>query len=204
MRRRILSKLTLGLVATLALAACGQDNPTAPTTPAAISAPRDAASTSLLGTLLGTPITVAPLQRTKPLASNVSVSAKVGLLGTIISIPSAGLKIVVPALAAPIGTKITVTALAGSNVAYEFAPHGLKFLLPLVATQDLRNTDARTGGLLNPLSLALGYFPDDTKITTITELLSVNVNLLNQTAISTIWHFSGYIFAGGRSDGSDF
>ena len=52
-----------------------------------------------------------------------------------------------------------------------------------------------------PRCRSTGYYPDDTKITSVTELLNVNVDLLNQTAISTIWHFSGYIYASGRSDG---
>jgi hypothetical protein len=198
MRRRILSTFTLGLVAMLSAAGCGRDNPVAPT--ASSPAPSDAVS----HLLLGSPQTITPLHRTTPLASNISASATVGLLGTVISIPKAGYTVVVPALAAPIGTKITVTALAGSNVAYEFAPHGLKFLLPLVTTQDLRYTDARAGGSINPLGLTLGYFPDPNHVTTITELLTLNINLLSQTAVGTLWHFSGYIFVGGRSDTDGF
>jgi hypothetical protein len=199
MRRRILSTFTITLAVTL-FAACDQANPVAPATSVAPAASPTPASQSLLGTLLGAPQTINPLQRTAPLATNLVGTGTVGLLGTTISIPGAGFAVIVPPLAAPLGTHITVTALAGSNVAYEFAPHGLKFLLPLVATQDLRNTQARNGGLVNPLSLGLGYFPDSTHVTTITELLTVNVNLLNQTAISTIWHFSGYILIGGDSD----
>jgi hypothetical protein len=156
----------------------------------------------LLGTLLGAPKTVSPLLRTSPLASNLSASTTVGLLGGTISIPGAGFSVVIPPLAVKPGTKITVTALAGSKVAYEFAPHGLKFLVPLVATQDLRKTDARTGGLINALSLQVGYFPDPSHVTSVTELLNVGVNLFNQTAVTTIWHFSGYIYASGRG-GSD-
>ncbi|MDB4877067.1 MAG: hypothetical protein JWM41_3513 [Gemmatimonadetes bacterium] len=194
MRRRILSTLTITLAVTL-FAACDQANPVAPATAVA---PPTAASHSLLGTLLGAPKTITPLLRNTPLAANLSASGTVGLLGTAIVIPGAGFSVIVPPLAAPMGTRITVTALAGSKVAYEFAPHGLRFNLPLVATQDLRNTQARNGGLVSPLSLGVGYFPDSTHITTITELLNINVNLLNQTAITTIWHFSGYIITVGE------
>jgi hypothetical protein len=199
MRRRILSTFTITLAVTL-FAACDRANPVAPPMSAT---PPSAVSKSLLGTLLGAPTTINPLLRITPLATNLTGSGTVGLLGAVIVIPGAGFSVIVPPLAAPLGTHITVTALAGSKVAYEFAPHGLHFLLPLVATQDLHNTQARTGGLVSPLSLSVGYFPDSTNVTSITELLNVNVNLLNQTAVTTIWHFSGYIYAGGSDDGSD-
>ena len=48
---------------------------------------------------------------------------------------------------------------------------------------------------MSPLSLFAGYYPDSTKITSITEILNVNVNLLNQAAVFSVWHFSGYILA---------
>jgi hypothetical protein len=32
----------------------------------------------------------------------------------------------------------------------------------------------------------------------VTELLNINLNLLNQTAVFTVTHFSGYIVASGR------
>jgi len=196
MRFRALSTFIVALAATTLAAGCGSDTTTAPS---ASVAPHTTASHSLLG-LLSSPTTIHPLLRTTPLAANVSKTVTVGLLGATVSLPGTGFSMIIPALAAPYGTKITVTALAGSNVAYEFAPHGLKFLLPLVATQSLQNVQNPAGGLLG---LQLGYFPDPSHVTTVTELLSVNVNLLGLTATSTIWHFSGYIFAGG-DDSSGF
>ncbi|MGH7619380.1 MAG: hypothetical protein ACREPM_19355, partial [Gemmatimonadaceae bacterium] len=77
---------------------------------------------------------------------------------------------------------------------YDMEPHGTKFLIPLIATQNLVNTNVR--GILN-LSLSLGYYPDPAHITSVTDLLSVQLDLLHLTAVSTIPHFSGYIFAGG-------
>jgi hypothetical protein len=196
MRFRSLSTFIVAVAATTLAAGCGSDTTTAPSAPLA---PQAAASQSLLGTLLGAPKTITPLLRTTPLPANVSQSVTVSLLGGAINLPSAGLSIIIPPLAVAPGTRITVTALAGSNVAYEFEPHGLKFLLPLVATQSLNNVQNPAGGLLG---LSLGYFPDPSHVTTVTELLSVNVNLLGLTATTTIWHFSGYIFAGG--DDSSF
>jgi len=176
----------------LALVSCSTSEPVAPSA----ATPPPTAAQSLLG-ILGTPMTVQPLQRTVPLPSNISASAYIGALGGTLSIPSAGLIVVVPPLALMSRTHVTVTALAGSNVAYEFAPHGIKFLVPLVVTQSLKNTQAQTGGLINPLSLKAAYFPDSSNVTSVTELLGVDVNLLSQTAVFSVWHFSGYILAGG-------
>lgn len=193
MRRRILliSAVTTALVA----AACvSTDNPVAP--PSAPLAPSPA-NQSLLG--LGGATTVTPLHRTQALSQPLSASAKIGPLGGSLAIPGAGILVVVPPLAVSTTQKITVTAVAGSDVAYEFAPHGLKFNLPLVVTQNLSGTDASTNGSVDPLSLFAGYYPDSTKITSITETLNVNVNLLSQLATFTVWHFSGYILASGRN-----
>jgi len=199
MRRRILL-LSTALVAVVAAACVSTDIPTAPSGPA-VSVPTEATEanaslTSLLG--LANPIQVTPLQRTTPLANSVSTSATIGPLGGALALPSAGLLVVVPPLALSSKQTITVTAVAGSNVEYEFAPHGLKFNLPLVVTQNLGLTQASRNGLVNPLSLFAGYFPDSTKPTSITEQLNVNVDLLNSVATFTVWHFSGYILASGR------
>jgi hypothetical protein len=193
MRYRSLRTLTVAVVGGLLINGCGShDNPVAPE--AALSA-SPAASASLLG--LST-TTVTALQRTTPLAKPITTSAYIGALGGKLAIPGAGLTVVVPPLALTSTKLITVTALAGSNVAYDFGPSGTKFLVPLVVTQDLRNTQAKSGGLINPLSLFVGYFPDDKNILSVTELLNLNVNLLSQTAVFTVTHFSGYIVASGR------
>jgi hypothetical protein len=177
----------------LLLNACGSsDSPVAPQQ----AAPSTPASRSLLSSA----VNVTPLKRTTPLAKSITTSASIGVLGGKLSIPGAGLTVVVPPLALKSTKLVTITALAGSNVAYTFEPHGTTFLVPLVVTQDLRNTDAKSGGLVNPLSLFVGYFPDDKKILSVTELLNVGVNLLSQSAVFTVTHFSGYIVASGRQD----
>jgi hypothetical protein len=141
------------------------------------------------------PTTVTPLERTTPLATPVSASAYLGPLGGAISVPGTGLTVVVPPLALSSKQIITVTALAGSDVAYEFAPHGLKFPVPLVATQKLSSTDAGTG-LIDPKLLFVGYFSDATQDNLVSELLNVSISA--GTAVFPIWHFSGYIVASGR------
>jgi hypothetical protein len=195
MRARTLSTLIAVVVAVAAYGCAGTDSPAAPKSVKPV--PTETAHHSLL---FSSPVNVKPLQRNTALAAPITVSKTIGILGGTISVPQAGLTIVVPPLAVTRNTVISVTALAGSNVAYEFAPHGITFLTPLVATQNLSNTQAQTGGLINPLSLSVGYFPDSTHVNSVTELLTVGVNLLNQTSVTTIWHFSGYIWTSGRCD----
>ena len=193
MKLRILRHLAVVAVGAMLINACA--SPESPVAPQSPVTPNAVASNSLLG--LST-TTVTPLQRTKPLAKDLSASAYIGALGGRLAIPGAGITVVVPPLALTSTKLVTVTALAGSNVAYSFEPHGTKFLVPLVVTQDLSGTQAQAGGLINPLSLFVGYFPDNTNILSVTELLNINLNLLNQTAVFTVTHFSGYIVASGR------
>lgn len=192
MHFRTLRNLAVAVAGAIFINGCASpESPVAPQNPVTPSV----ASSSLLG--LST-TTVTPLQRTKPLAKDLSASAYIGALGGKLAIPDAGITVVLPPLALPSTKLVTVTALAGSNVAYTFEPHGTTFLVPLVVTQDLSNTQAKSGGLINPLSLFVGYFPDNTNILSVTELLDVNLNLLNQTMVFTVTHFSGYIVASGR------
>jgi hypothetical protein len=179
------------MFAALLLASCStSDSPVAPAPSAVSSSP----SLLLQGVLIA-PTTVTPLKRTTPLATPVSASAYLGPLGGTISVPGTGLTVVVPPLALSSRQIITVTALAGSDVAYEFAPHGLKFPVPLVATQKLSSTDAGTG-LIDPKLLFVGYFSDATQDNLVSELLNVSISA--GTAVFPIWHFSGYIVASGR------
>ena len=193
---RLRSLLTVFAVASsLGLAvSCSNDSPTTP--PAAPPTKGGPANT----TLLGSPVTIIPLQRTSPLATNEVAQKRIGILGGTLVLPNAGLTIVVPPLALTSPVTITATALAGSNVAYEFQPHGVTFLAPVVMTQDLSVTQARTGGTIDPLLLYLGYFPNSSNITSVTELLSLQLNLPLQTSTGLIWHFSGYVYATGRAD----
>jgi len=193
MNSRMLRILAVAAAGVILTNCASHDSPVAPQSPVT---PTASASSSLLG--LTTTTTVTPLQRTKPLAKSLSASAYIGVLGGNLAIPGAGITVVVPPLALTSTKLVTVTALAGSDVAYAFEPHGTTFLVPLVVTQDLSNTQAQTGGLINPLSLFVGYFPDNKNILSVTQLLNVSVDLFNQTAVFTVTHFSGYIVASGR------
>ena len=157
----------------------------------------------MLGGVLTTAKTVKALQRNTPLPAPITRSAYIGILGGVIAIPQAGLTVVVPPLSLLSTKLVSVTALAGSNVAYTFSPHGTQFLVPVIATQSLVNTQAQTG-LVSIGSLFAGYFPNDNNIFSITEILNLNINLLNSTAIMTLTHFSGYIVATGYETAGGF
>jgi hypothetical protein len=197
MRLRSLTTFAFAATAMLAAYGCSSDSVAEPR---ANIAPTDTSSLLLgLGGKTLAPTNIVPLLRSTPLASDVTVTKTIGVLGGTIVLPSAGLTIVVPPLAVGKATEFKITARKGAYLAYDMQPHGAKFLVPLVATQNLVGTNVR--GLLN-VNLSLGYYPDPTKITTVTEIFGVQVDLLKLTAISTIPHFSGYIWASGREGGS--
>lgn len=173
--------------------ACG-DNASAPPTPASSSAQPSK-------TLLSQPTKVNVLQRKTALANPITTSKVIGILGGTLSLSGAGLTVIVPPGAVLSPTTISVTALAGSNVAYEFSPHGTQFLVPLVATQNLLVT--QTSGL-NLLNFFAGYYQSPADLgsgtATITEALNINIGLLNTIAVFNINHFSGYLIASGCDD----
>lgn len=146
--------------------------------------------------------TVTVLQRITPLSADITRSAVIGAAGGAISIPEAGFTLVVPrgALAAP--TMITVTAVQGSAVAYEFEPKGLNPAKKFVFSQDLGSTLG--AGVLNALYKG-GYFESRTRINQSTgaadvqEIIGAAFDAL--TIRFPISHFSGYLVAVGYEEG---
>jgi ZU5 domain len=199
-----------GALAALSLtlfAACSNEPTNVPSSPLAV-APTAAPSADLLGGLTGLVnkllSVVVGVQRNTPLASSITVTQTIGSAGGSISIPEAGVTVTVPSGALASSTVITMTARAGSLLAYDFAPHGVTFAKPLVFTQSLSGTNA---SLLTAPLLQLGYYSDPSLLTAVgglvSELLSGNVNLLSWTFTSKIPHFSGYIVAVGRGGASE-
>jgi hypothetical protein len=139
------------------------------------------------------------LQRTTPLAAPITVTKTIGSAGGTLSIPQAGVTVTVPQGALDKATVITMTARAGSLVAYDFAPHGITFAKPLAFTQQLRGTNA---SILTAPLLRLGYYKDASLLTAtgglVSELLGGVVNLVSWTFTGSIPHFSGYIVTCGR------
>jgi hypothetical protein len=152
----------------------------------------------IVGSLLGTD-TVVVLQRATPLASNITVTKVIGSGGGQVSIPAAGVTLVVPSGAVDYPMLISVTALAGRGVAYEFGPHGTTFKKPLTIRQDLAVTgiDPR---LISQLKFNGGYFTSQKSLlggllAIIEELLPATANAYNGTVQFNVNHFSGYLIA---------
>ena len=181
----------------LAIASCSE-HPTA--LPQLQSAPEQPAS-SLLGAVTSL-VDVDGLQRTKALSKPITVSKSIGAAGGTLAIPEAGVTVIIPRGALAATTKITMTARAGTLVAYDFAPHGITFAKPLVFSQQLRGTNA---SLLSAPLLKLGYYEDASLLTrtggVVSQLLGGVVNTFSWTFTSTIPHFSGYMVTCGRSGG---
>jgi len=190
------------LAAAIALAAvslvsssCG--DATAPVT-------RPAAPDALLGlpsglgggvaTLVDT--TVNALQLAVPLLSDISRSATIGPEGGSIDIPETGFHLDVPKNAFYSPTLITVTAVQGSTVAYEFEPHGLTFNKRLIVTQSLSPTSLISSLLGHSFTGAYFTSRDDLHAdgtAFVHELEPTTTDLLSLQARFSIGHFSGYL-----------
>ena len=214
-RAGLLSVALLLLVST----ACNTDTVAAPTLTAPAAAvqaptmrPDSGASQDLLGGLLGTVTGVVGgvtntlgltnangVLRTRPLNAPITVRKTIGRTGGTLSIPDAGITVIVPFGALDRDTEITMTARAGYLLAYDFAPHGVTFRVPLVFRQSLNNTNV---GLLSPLALKLGYYEDPSLLGKTTALVSEVIggltSILTRTFTAPIDHFSGYLVICGR------
>ena len=199
MNLRSLSRFGARLVSVFLLAGCARDaaTPLEPdndtnTISSTTSTEQFEQSASILGLL-----PVRGVTRLVPLMQNIPVSALIGPDGGTISIPEAGLTLVVPPGAVTSSTKFTATALAGRLAAYEFEPAGTKFPVPLQFTQDL--TKLSLLGIVTAPVLDGAYFTDTSKLNQIlgraavSEILPATVDLLRLRVGFPINHFSGYL-----------
>lgn len=154
--------------------------------------------------------TVLVLKRPFLLAKDVSVSADIGPQGGEIKINEAGAKIDFPPGALRENTRITMTAKAGWNVAYEFAPHGITFDKPVKIQQDLKYTLAYR--MKDAKSLTAGYYQQDLNgsfldrwklFARVSELRHVDVDHPANPRVAKfyIYHFSGYLMSSGFKGG---
>ena len=188
--------------------ACAIESASAPpTTARGSSAIGSAAQAGDLGR--NKPRTVLALSRIGSLDRDVSATATIGAAGGTISLDGAGVTVVFPRGAVGERTRITVTAKAGSAVAYEFEPHGLTFEVPVRVEQDLAYTDIEGG---RPVRLRAGYyqqtldallFGPNGSLARVTELRDVDLDDGVRPRIATFYisHFSGYIMWSGFADG---
>ncbi|HEX8692593.1 MAG TPA: hypothetical protein VF746_09255 [Longimicrobium sp.] len=150
-------------------------------------------------------VAVSVLQRLAPLARDYTASAVIDRRGGTIAIPEAGFTIDFPAGSIPgEEARITVTALAGSNVAYVFGPEGLVFQGDARITQDLKNTQVFRNHALRD-SLEGAYFPDPTYLGNgtagVKETRPTTVDVNGWKMRFGIHHFSGYLASTGRQGG---
>jgi hypothetical protein len=141
------------------------------------------------------------VKRGGKLPKDVTASVDVDWRGGQLAIPQVGITLIIPPLAVAQRTHITVTARAGNAMAYEFEPHGLRFRVPLIMSQDLRGSSWNGSVLSLP---ALGYYADaatldvENGLADIVEWLPSGVSLGSHTFIGLIPHFSGYMVSSGR------
>lgn len=166
--------------------------------------PRTAAGGGPLLEIFDPPVDVGVLQRRTPLAEDVSVTASIGKSGGRIEIPEAGLRVDFPSNAVRGNTRITITALKGSNVAYTFEPHGVVFKQLPQVRQSFKGTNAEDDRTVRE-ALEGAYFPDTTYVTTgrakILETLPTEVDVTGSSLRFSVGHFSGYLVSTGRRGG---
>ena len=160
--------------------------------------------------------TVVALRRSSYLADDISESAFIGPEGGTISIDEAGARIVFPSGALQRRTRITMTAKAGWNVAYEFGPHGITFDAPVLVQQELSATVANR--VTDAIKVRAGYFQrnldsvfldQSQSVARVSELRGIVLERPINSLVADFYisHFSGYIlssgFAGDAGSGSD-
>jgi hypothetical protein len=204
-RNRFRSSVSLLAVALSALAAgCAEQQ--LPSEPAVASL-----STSAGTSVLNDAETVSVLKRNAPI-QRLSASAEIGRMGGTIEIKEAGLRVVFPRNAVQLKGRstvtITVTALEGDLVAYEFQPHGLVFSQPVSVLQDSRFTTAnRHSSFLASVKGAyvpeLGHLDARNATAPVTEYRPTEIDLVGNRIRFTVDHFSGYIVSSGRQPGGE-
>lgn len=213
-RNNLRNKITrsAGLIATAAMvafaSACSSDS---------VTAPDMKAKNGLLGDVLGGVggvvtglvnglIPVQSLQRDRAINSITRSFTVTRGDGGRIEIPEAGLRVDVPSGAISTSSLIiTVTVLPGKSVAYDFQPHGTKFLKPLAFRQDLENTSWDHSGFRGTING--GYFKDAGQVNLLSGLALLDelfpVEIRTHEARYNINHFSGYMVSSGRKGISD-
>ena len=178
----------------LAFAACNTDAPTA-------ARPLATPDASLV--LFDPVATVGAALRTTALASDVVATAVIGSTGGSLKVPGTGFELKVPAYAVMTPTTFQVTALAGPIVAYEFEPHGTRFLVPVRFSQETKYILGGSAGLFPQI----GYFSSRAQLApakglaTVSELLpTITItDLTGKKLEGFIFHFSGYLVSSGRT-----
>ena len=134
------------------------------------------------------------LTRAVPLANDVSTSKVIGRAGGWIISWQGGVSLWVPAGALKKDVEITVTALAGDKVAFDFQPHGLSFHEPV------RIGIVKGTGFAESEAFGVYYDGDPKNNPKVLEFFPV-FDWDGFTVLETT-HFSGYALASGSRGGS--
>ncbi|MEO8619446.1 MAG: hypothetical protein ABI625_00190 [bacterium] len=174
--------------------ACAVDT----TTPSSSAVIPTAAQSKTVDAALSIPDSLRLAQQWRTsVAAPITVSVAVSKTkGGVLRIPQLGVNVTIPVGAVDSDMTISMTALAGSVVAFDFEPAGTKFKAPLRVTQDL----GLTSWIGTPFDIV--YFKSSDDINSSTKKIKVSevipVTLVGPTASFDIWHFSGYAVSAGR------
>ena len=193
MTRQSTTRLVLAGLAVLAAAACADTNSSdlTPRTPSL-----SAGSVAKVKKAAGRKVPV-----TRSFTRSIDVDHK----GGEIKIDEVGFRLTVPkqAIRPQDGTiHMSVTVLAGSQVAYEFEPSGITFQRPLEFEQDLNDIagDVKSSTVVPEVS----YFKSKQDLDPVNgtartyEDIATGLDLSGHTLKADVWHFSGYIVSWGR------
>jgi len=144
--------------------------------------------------------------RQHPVATSFTRSIDVDHKGGRIDIPEVGFRLTIPknAVHANLGTlHLSVTVLAGNQLAYDFQPTGLTFDQPLQFEQDLR--DVARDASVDPSAVPqVSYFKSTADLdpahgtVRAYEDLPTGLDVSGHTLKADVWHFSGYIVSWSR------
>ena len=179
------------------IVACS-DAPSAPAFPGDATPTYHKSSDDQITTVLTTPVRVKALLRDEPLRVAKSRSFNVKAHGGVLDWPELGLRVIVPPKAVR-GREIdiTVRALPGNVIAYDFGPDGSQFAAPLIVMQSLKGTNyAKLGGNAR---LRGAYFRNESQVSTATnmafvdEFQSTEIHGNGMFVAFKVTHFSGYM-----------
>jgi hypothetical protein len=201
MRKRIFASLGAAVVTLGLFGACAPDD-------ALTGAPLVPGDAPALARTRGKPKAqwhAAALTRNEPLASDLTVSRVIGPEGGTIEIRAAGLRVDVPAGAVRSTATFSVTAVAGAIIAYDFAPEGAIFTVPLLVSQSVRGTSWERLGKAGRDAVEAGYFTDRSMLGHADSTALIAERLATAAAWSgneiqfPVHHFSGYMYSWGRT-----
>ena len=216
-RSKIVRSFTLAL-ATFVAVSCSDYSPTGPQIQAPTQA-QDGLLSGLIGTvtnLLGSVLNVIsfqsdpdgiPVRAVKWAPSHVnqvrSVSATIGYYGGTLQIPGSDFTITFPRGALSQSTAIKIVSDASGYVSYDMQPHGLRFAVPVLVTQRIKNTEVY--GTPLALNSFCAYFTDNLlDLSGILKALEIETTTIfsgsdGRAEVQTwkINHFSRYMLASG-------